>query len=122
VQVLATQRPFCVTMPVLQVERLGPGERTELAACPPVSLAHVQSAAVTVACASPAALGTLKADVFGSPDGRRYDTLPQDSLFVSPGQRTLPIETGAAFVKVALRNLHEAHEITGITVTATLKG
>jgi len=119
VQVLATQRPFCVTMPVLQVVHLGPRETTDLATCTPISLEHIRRASLTVTNGGP---GLVRVGVHGSADGLHYDTSAHDCIFVSPGQRTDAVDTHAPFVKVAVMNVDQEQDAADITVTATLKG
>ena len=120
VQVLATQRPFCVTMPVLQLERLEPGEETTLAHCPSLALGHVRSAALTVACAGE--VDGLLVTAYGSADGLRFDTAPLAEAQVRAGQQTVPLPAHVPYVKVAVTNMDETCEAGPITVVATLKG
>ncbi|MCE5239231.1 hypothetical protein LLH23_12170 [bacterium] len=120
VQVLATQRPFCVTMPVLTLERLGPGERTDLATCPPLALGHVQSAALTVTCAGE--VDGLLVAAYGSADGLHLDTVPLAETEVWAGQQTVPLPAHVPYVKVAMANMDETCEAGRVTVVATLKG
>jgi len=120
VQVLATQRPFCVTMPLLQIERLGPGETTELDACPPLCLGHVSSAALTVACAGEA--DVLLVEAYGSADGRHFDSWPLLEAEVWPRQHTVSLSAPVPYLKVAVKNTDAEREAGPITVVATLKG
>jgi hypothetical protein len=50
VQVLVTQRPFSLDMPVLNIESLDGGKTTTLADSPPVSLGHITRLALTAEC------------------------------------------------------------------------
>lgn len=127
VQVLATQRPFCVTMPVQQVERLGPGEATELADCPPISLQHVQSAALVLeATFGDDATSGLGCAIHGSADGLTFETSPQQKAGVPPesatSRRIVPITACGAFLKLTVTNTDAAHEVRDIQVSVILKG
>jgi len=123
VQILATETPFRLAMPVLS---LAAETTSELTVCPPISLERISDAALTVECSYHAdAKGGLKAHVLASFDGINYDTedlYAFDIPFV-PGQKvskTVGLDAKVMFVKVIVENLDEAHDITDVKVTATL--
>ncbi|MEI6501329.1 MAG: hypothetical protein WCP21_09940, partial [Armatimonadota bacterium] len=120
VQVLATQRPFVLTMPVLDVPCLREGERTTLDECPPLCVGKADCWSLTVE-----ATGPVGVEVYGSTDGLCYDTVPLE-VFVLPGEgdrlqrQTHTVEALTAFAKVVLTR-PTAGETTGVSVWATLK-
>ena len=126
VQILATETPFRLAMPVLALDVLAAGVSSELAACPPIALARISDAALTVefAC-SPNARAGLRVHVRTSPDGILYDTEDACTFDVAgkPGdtaRKTMPIESGMMYAKVILENLAKTHEARDVKVTATL--
>jgi len=126
VQILATETPFRLAMPVLALDALAAGASSELAACPPIALARVSDAALTLefAC-DPEARAGLRVHVRTSPDGILYDTEDACTFDVAgkPGEtvrRTVSVEPGVMYAKVVLENLAKTHEVTDVKVTATL--
>ncbi|MBM3474193.1 MAG: hypothetical protein FJX75_13070 [Armatimonadetes bacterium] len=128
VQVLATSRPFRLSMPVLQVSVLPARGITELEDCRPISLARVTACALSVECAyEAAAQAGLRVHVRGSVDGLRYDTenLRTFDLPCTPGQTvraTLDFEPRVMFAKVVVENLDGSQPARGLRVDATLGG
>ena len=126
VQILATSRPFSISMPVLAVDSLQAGESTSLEACHPIALGPVAALSVTVEGAYDGqAQAGIRARVRSSCDGLRYDTedLHAFDLPCKPGQvarRTVALPADVAFAKVLVENLDEAHKVRDIRVTATL--
>jgi hypothetical protein len=120
VQVLATQRPFILTMPVLQVESIAAGEKTTLDQCPPLCVGKADSWSLAVE-----ATGEVRVEVFGSVDGLRYDTRPLDAFAVPSGEgpqsETHTIAGLTAFAKVVVSGASEGQAIN-VRVWATLKG
>ena len=126
VQVLAMDTPFRLNMPLLQVDRLPAGARTELSACPPLPLERITDVAVTLggSCHAGASAG-LRLHLLSSHDGLRYDTEAYHTIDIScrPGERcsrTAPVATGPMFVKAVVENLCCEHDATEIRVSATL--
>jgi hypothetical protein len=128
VQVLATQRPFSLNMPVIHRETLAPGETTSLDAASPVALGHVTRASLTAECRFAAgAKEPLTLHVRSSYDGVTYDT--DDLVFlmldVQPGKkvvRTIGIKPNVRFIKVFLENLDKNQSVSNVVVTASLNG
>ena len=126
VQVLATGKPFRLNMPVLRAETLAPGAVTDLADCPPISLARVSACAVTAECTySPAARGGLRVHLRASGDGLRFDTedLRTFDLPWQPGQTvraTFEFAAAVMFVKATAENLDSAHEARDVRLDVTL--
>jgi len=126
VQILATETPFRLAMPVISLDSLGAGASSEPAACPPIALARVSDAALTVECSYGAdAKAGLKAHVIASSDGINYDTedLYTFDIPAVSGQKvskTVEMDAKVMFIKVIVENLDEEHDITDVKVTATL--
>jgi hypothetical protein len=128
VQVLATQSPFCIPMPVLSLDRLGPAECSSLDACPTLSLEHIRRCALTLDCKFGSAAGAgLRLHVRSSPDGLRYDTADLAAFDLAQQARTVcrqtfDLDCGARFVKLMVENLDADQPVTDVSLTATLKG
>jgi hypothetical protein len=127
VQVLAMQRPFGLTMPVLLREALGAGETTALPECPPVALAAVRSCALTVEATYPAdAQAGLGLHVRASRDGLACDTedLCAFTLPCRPGETvraTFAAPAGPQFLKCLVDN-PGLTPVVALRVDATLEG
>ena len=126
VQILATETPFRLSMPVLSLDSLHGGATSELTACSPISLARVSEVTLTVeGTFSTEAKGGIRAHVRASCDGINYDT--EDSYaFDVPESRgriarkTVAIDCKAMFMKVIVENLNPEHDIAEVKVTATI--
>ena len=129
VQILTTARPFCVPMPVLAVDSLGPGEQTGLESCPTICLEHVSRLSLTVSCRfSGGERGGLRIHLRSSWDGRRYDTVDLQTLELTPqtGQdvacKTWPVDAAPRFLRVTVENADPAIPVGPVEVAAVLKG
>lgn len=130
VQVLVTQRPFKLDMPVVNLDSLAAGAShpQDIVDSPSVALDAADSAAITVECRYDAAAAQgLRIHVRSSHDGRHYDTsdLQTFDLPVSPGElcrKTFPLESDVRFVKFIIENLDDAQSIADVKLTATLGG
>ncbi|MBC8235998.1 hypothetical protein H8E77_41155 [bacterium] len=126
VQILATETPFRLAMPVLSIDSLAAGTSSELTACPPISLARISDLALTVECNYHAnANERMTVHVRASCDGINYDTedLYAFDVHLRPGQkvsRTLELDAKVMFIKIILENLDTSHDINDVKVTATL--
>jgi len=127
VQVLATQRPFKVRMPVLAKDRIEPGGRTLLDDCKPLCLDHITQVTLTVRCEYDAGSSqSLILHVKTSYDGLVFDTVDAQTLKVKnlPGeqvQQTFEISTNARYIKVEVQN-RDTTAVKDISVYATLGG
>ena len=75
IQVLVTQTPFSLDMPVLNLESLEPQKSTSLKDSPPVCLSHINRLAITAECTySKNAKKPITIHIVSSPDGMKYDT------------------------------------------------
>jgi hypothetical protein len=126
VQVLAMDTPFRLSMPLVRTARLPPAARTELSACPPLSLERLTDLAISVGgvCQGDAGAG-LRLHLLASHDGIDYDTEAYHALDIacSPGarcRRTAPVPMGPMFVKAVVENLSPQGDATEVSVTATL--
>ena len=126
VQILATETPFRLAMPLLALDSLPGGASSDLAACPPVSLARISDLALTAKCSYHSeAKGALRIHLRASHDGLNYDTEDFYGFDVPcvPGQsvsKTACLDAKVMFVKVMVENTDAAHDIDGVQVTATL--
>jgi hypothetical protein len=126
VQILATSRPFRITMPVLCLDLLRAGTSSKLEDCPPISLDFISTLSLTVEGVYHAeAKQGLRVRVRPSYDGVHYDTTDFcafDNDFV-PGQvgrKTVAISPQARFVKVLVENLDKWQDVAQVRITATL--
>jgi hypothetical protein len=128
IQVLVTERPFSLDMPVLNLESLDAGKTTRLEDSPPVCLSSVGRVALTAECTfSQKAKKPIRIHVRSSYDGANYDTSDLytfDSEF-EPGQlsrKTFELDTGVRFIKVLVENLDESESVSNVKITASLGG
>ena len=128
VQVLATERPFNLDMPVLNIDAVGPGAVTALADSPPIGLASISRGSLTVECAYAAnAKAALRVHVRASYDGVTYDTadlfaFDNDLAPSATGRKTVGLDTNVRFVKVLVENPDPSEPVSGVKVVATLGG
>lgn len=128
VQVLATQTPFSLAMPVLTLKVLEAGKTTALGDCPPISLGHIARAAITVECTyTKKAQKPVRLHVRSSYDGINYDTVDLYSFDneLRPGEttrKTFGLDTKARFIKVLVENPDKSQQVSDIKITASLSG
>ena len=129
VQVLATQRPFSLRLPLLTRDTLASGEATALTECPPVSCEHVTRLALTVECTfARDATADLSVEFLASADGLEFDTeaLVLDTVACTAGQtvrRTICVNpVPPLFVKVVVSNPDPRCAVVSIRVGAVLGG
>jgi len=128
VQVLVTQRPFSLDMPVLNIERLGPNKFTALADSPPICLGNATDVTLTAECAyTKKARRPIRVRIRASYDGVNYDTADLTSFYndFRPGKtarRTSELHTKVRFIKVLVENLDESEGVSDVRVIATLGG
>ncbi|MBA7707961.1 hypothetical protein ES703_116846 [subsurface metagenome] len=128
VQVLVTQRPFSLDMPVLNLERLGPNKSTALADSPPICLGNATDVTLTAECAyTKKARRPIRVHIRASYDGVNYDTADLISFYndFRPGEtarRTSELDTKVRFIKVLVENLDESEGVSDVRVIATLGG
>jgi len=128
VQVLVTQRPFSLDMPVLNLERLGPNKSTTLADSPPICLGNATDVTLTAECAyTKKARRPIRVRIRASYDGVNYDTADLTSFYndFKPGEtarRTSELDTKVRFIKVLVENLDESEGVSDVRIIATLGG
>ncbi|MDC0936703.1 hypothetical protein OAS39_10485 [Pirellulales bacterium] len=130
VQVLVTQRPFKLDVPVIHRKSLAAGESTQLVESPNVCLSSAETLSVTVACQfDDAATGEsdLLLHVRSSADGLTFDTVDLATLTIkaAPGEtvrQTFPVPAHCRFVKVLAENLDRRYRVENVEVVATIGG
>lgn len=128
VQILATQRPFAVQMPLLERDFLGKGEATGLQDCPPLSCEHVTRLSFSVECRYAAEATTgLALSLRSSTDGLVYDSedLLRAEIACRPGEtvrQTVRVSPPASFARVRLTNLDAGCDVRDLRVVASLGG
>jgi hypothetical protein len=130
VQVLVTQRPFALDMPVLRRENLDAGEWTSLSLeetrC--VALSGTRSASLSTTCRfHDAAKKGARIHVRSSVDGEHFDTVDLQTVDVevAPGEvvrQTFPVTLGGKFIRVMIENRDADRPISDVAVDATLRG
>jgi hypothetical protein len=128
VEVIATDHPFKLQMPVLHRENLGPGEATNLFDCPPLCLATLTRAELQAECAfGRHATQGLQIRVHTSEDGLRWG---DDAAFrlELPVQRsttvrgTCVLEPKPRFAKVVVENLDTGTSVSTVRISASVSG
>lgn len=126
VQVLVPNMPFRLPIPILNIASLKAGTTSLLKDCPPISLEHSSSLALTAECTyDAAAKAGLRIYVRASYDGINFDTTDLytfDNDFKPGGtmRKTVELSPKVSFVKVFVENLSDAHDIKDLQVIATL--
>ena len=128
IQVMATQSPFGLDLPVLNLKSLDAGKTTSLDDSPPISLAQIKKAALTLECAySKQAKRPIRLHVRASDDGIKYeaaDLIQLDNKLI-PGKtarKTLELDTKPRFIKVIIENMDKSQAVSAVKVTVSLKG
>jgi len=128
VQVLTTQKPFSLSMPVLHLKLLDAGQTSSLTDSPALNLANITNLSLTVICTySEKAAKGIRIHVKSSPDNFNYDTADLYTLDCAfePGktvQKTVEFPANVQFLKVNVENLDGSEKVTDIQVFATLGG
>ena len=137
---VATRSNFRISMPLISISSLDPGQTTPLdnrfgdskklegLGCPPVSLEPARSVSITCGCTySQAAAAALRIHVKSSWDGMVFDTEDLCSIDMPcrPGvatSMTRKIEAEVLFIKLQIENLDSNNPVTDITARVTLGG
>jgi len=128
VQVLVTETPFSLDMPLLNVDSLGAGKSTRWDDCGPLSLGNITSASLTVRCTyADDARVPLLVHVRASADGVNYDTsdlltFNADFKLAQTAQKTIPLDANLRFIRVRVENPDKSAAVSDVRVTAALKG
>jgi predicted GH43/DUF377 family glycosyl hydrolase len=130
VQVIATQRPFSLDMPIMNLDLVEPRQTTtmSLTDSKTLSLGNIARANLTVAGRfEDVAHGGIRIHVRSSPDGTNYDTkdLQTFDIDAAPGQhvrQTFPLDSSVRFIRVLIENLDDDRAVHDVQITASLKG
>jgi hypothetical protein len=128
VQVLVTKSAFQVEMPIITLEKLAAGAKSDLADCPPIALRNVKRATITARCGYPeTSTRPLKLRVYGSADGLAYGAaeLVAFENRVSAGKTvvgSIELRPKTQFIKIVLENLDAQSPCRMIQVTVSLRG
>jgi hypothetical protein len=128
VQILVTETPFSLEMPVLAIESLGAGKTTKLTDCPTVCLASAARVSLTAECAyDKKAKKPIRLHVRSSTDGLKYDTtdltlFDNDFITGKTVRKTLDLDTNVRFIKVIVENLDRSRAASDIKIIASLSG
>ena len=127
IQVLATQRPFKVRMPILIKDAVAPGERTSLDDCKPLCLDNITNMALTFEAKYGAKAMPLTIHVKSSFDGINYDTIDKNTVVIPAfaGQQvrqTFEVSPNVKYIKVEVENPSNADAISNMSVYATVGG
>lgn len=126
VEVLITQKPFRLPVPVLAREYLPARAATKLSECPPISLNGASEVNLVVeGTYRPKAKAGMRVHIRSSIDGMAYDTadvLTFDSDFHAGvvTRKTVALETPAPFIRAFVENLDGSESISQIRLTAIL--
>jgi predicted GH43/DUF377 family glycosyl hydrolase len=130
VQVLVTQRPFSLDMPILTKEVIHPLQVTTFSAADSktISLGSVERASLSVSChfSEKAARG-LRVHMRASPNGEEFDSvdIAAFEVPVMPGknvQQSFKLDPSFRFQKVLIENLDKSENVSDVKVLAVLEG
>ena len=128
VEVMVMQRPFSFSMPVLNINSLGPSENTTLDDVPPINLCYVDHVVLTIECTyHEKATRPLKFHIKSSYDGKNYDTadlisFDHDLKVGKIVRKTLEFNTSARFIKLIVENPDDSRTVSNLNATVTLSG
>lgn len=128
VQILATQRPFRLSMPVLMLDSIEAGKTTSFNDCRLVALDSTSGMAITAGCKyHPQTRAGLKLHIRASGDGLIYDTEDMCRIDVPcrPGETvrtTFESSPKVRFVKILAENSDNTHSVDMVNIFVTLVG
>lgn len=126
INVLSIDPHFRLSMPILNIDAIGPKQSSDLEACCPLSFEAASSLALTVECNYHAdAKAGLRLHIRSSYDGINYSNIDLYNFDVDfkPGQiinKTIELTPKVRFVKVIVENLDRSHKAKSVKVTATV--
>jgi len=126
VQVLITQTPFSLDMPILNIEKLGPRQTTTLKDCPAIYLGSATKAALTAECAyGEENAAPLQIYVYPSYNGIHYDTAikPPRHMRFRAGQsvrETFTLDTAVRYIKLKVSNPGSKTAVSNVKITVSL--
>ena len=128
VQVLVTQKPFSLDMPIINLDSLDAATAMTINNTPPINLSNITRLALSAQCTySKKTTRGIVLHVLASSDGKEYDTIDLFTLNVDVkrGQKvkkTFDLNTAARFIKVLVENPDKKEAVTDLKVVATLGG
>ncbi|NUQ62909.1 MAG: hypothetical protein HUU20_10490 [Pirellulales bacterium] len=128
IQVIATQRPFEIAMPVVHRDTIGPGEITALVDCPPLCLSSANEAELVAECTcGPRATKGLRVHVRTSEDGLTWPAsdaawFDADGRSGATVRATRVLSPKPRFAKVLIENLDPSESVSRVAVVANLRG
>ncbi|MCD6393736.1 MAG: hypothetical protein J7M40_09530 [Planctomycetes bacterium] len=127
VQVLATQRPFKVRMPILITDSIKANQTTSLDDCKPLCLDNITNMTLTVECKYGKKSRPVQVHVKSSYDGIKYDTIDKDTLVIpsmpdQKVQQTFEVKPNVKYIKVQVENTGKTDALKDVSVYATLGG
>lgn len=130
VQAIATQRPFSLEWPVMDLASIASGATTSFSQLESktIPLGCVQQASISITCRfDDAAREGLRVHVRASSDGMTFDSVDTQHFEVSPRpgievRQSFPLNSNARFVKILVENL-DSHVPTGhVQIICAMKG
>ena len=128
VQIIATQKPFSLDIPVMHLENLAAGQFTKLEDTPPICLSHISQLSLSVECIySNKTTKPIRVHVLASYNGTDYDTTDLYTLenILQPGQlarKSFELECKVKFIKIVVENPDESASVKNLKITATMGG
>ncbi len=128
VQILVTQRPFSIDMPVLNLETLAAGKTTALNETAPVCLNNIEGLTITAQCKyDKNAKKPIRLHIVSSTDGLVYDTTDlytfnNDFKAGQTVRKTVELKPHVKFIKIMVENLDKSQAVSDIKIIATLTG
>lgn len=128
VQVLATQKPFKLRMPILIDDPIEPRQTTSLKKCVPLCLDSITTLTLTgESTYGPQSSRPVRLHIKTSYDGFKYDTVDMLSLELSfaPGKtvrQTFEVKPNVKYIKVQMENLDKSAAVSDVSVYATVGG
>ena len=128
VQVLVTQTPFSLNMPLLNLDTLTPAKTITLDSTPALNLSYITRLAITAECKfNQTATKGLRLHIRSSYDGINYETEDLYTLDIDPqpgrlARKAFVVDTSVKFIKVIPENLDPAKNIMNLKIIATLGG
>jgi hypothetical protein len=128
VEVLVTQRPFFLPVPIMVRNSLPARASTKLSECPPISLNGASRVSlVAEGHYESGAKAGMRVHIRSSIDGTVYDTtdvttFENDFQPGSVGRKTVELKLATRFFKATVENLDSTSGISEIKITAVLNG
>ena len=126
VQVLVTQRPFKLNIPLLNLDTLTPAKSITLDSTPALNLSYITQLAITAECNfSQNATKGLRLHIRSSTDGINYETQDLYTLDINPQpgnlvRKVFLLQTPVTFIKVIAENMNKSQIVNGIEIIVTL--